>query len=507
MKLERSSGILLHITSLSSPYGIGDLGKSAYEFVDFLHQSGHHYWQLLPINPTEASFSHSPYSSFSAFAGNPLLISPQLLVQDGFLTKKDISSPPAFQKQKVEFDLVSSYKSELLERAYKNFIKNEKQYIIPFTEFCQENKKWLDDYSLYLTLKEKYQSSWPEWPQAIRDRDPTMIEDLKSDLAQEIKKEKVTQYLFFSQWQKLVEYSHRKEISFIGDIPFYINHDSADCWANAAYFKLDEDKKPIKVSGVPPDYYSETGQLWGTPVFDWKILKNNGFDWWISRIEQNLRLYDVVRLDHFRAFAAFWEVPAKEDTAINGRWSTCPGNEFFKVVQQKFPDMPFIAEDLGLMDEPVYELLENFNFPGMKVLQFAFDENMGENSYIPHHHVQNSVVFSGTHDNNTSVGWFISLNKEEAGRLSDYVGMNVNKDNVHQILHRLALMSVSVLAIVPMQDILGLDEKAIMNRPGTDKGNWTWRMEFDQLPLEKTEDLKKMNQTYGRWKEKKSETS
>jgi 4-alpha-glucanotransferase len=270
---------------------------------------------------------------------------------------------------------------------------------------------------------------------------------------------------------------------------------------------LDEDKKPIKVSGVPPDYYSETGQLWGTPVFDWKILKNNGFDWWISRIEQNLRLYDVVRLDHFRAFAAFWEVPAKEDTAINGKWSPCPGNEFFKVVQQKFPDMPFIAEDLGLMDEPVYELLENFNFPGMKVLQFAFDENMGENSYIPHHHVQNSVVFSGTHDNNTSVGWFISLNKEEAGRLSDYVGMNVNKDNVHQILHRLALMSVSVLAIVPMQDILGLDEKAIMNRPGTDKGNWSWRMELHQLPLEQTEELKKMNQTYGRWKEKKSETS
>lgn len=493
---------MLHITSLHSPFGIGDLGTSAYEFVDFLHQSGYHYWQILPINPTEAGFSHSPYSSYSAFAGNPLLISPEMLVKDGLLSTENIANPPSFPQQKVDFGEVSKYKSGLLDIAYSNFIKNEKKYTLPFTQFCEENKGWLDDYSLYLTLKEKYQGGWDTWPKEIRDRKPDELEKLKGELAQPIKKEEVIQYFFFSQWQNLAEYSHQKKISFIGDIPFYINHDSADCWSNSSYFKLNKDKKPTHVSGVPPDYYSETGQLWGTPVFDWEILQKNGFDWWISRLEQNLKLYDLVRLDHFRAFAAFWEVAAKEETAINGKWSKCPGKEFFVKVKQRFPEMPFIAEDLGLMDEPVYELLRKFDFPGMKVLQFAFDENIGKNAYIPHHHTPHSVVFSGTHDNNTSLGWFNSLDKEGVDRLSSYVGIKVTKANAHLVLHRLALMSVSAVAIVPMQDILGLDEKAIMNRPGTSKGNWTWKMSEGQLPLEKAGELKYMNQMYGRWKEK-----
>ena len=501
MKLERSSGLLLHITSLHTPFGIGDLGKSAYEFVDFLYQSGYHYWQILPINPTEEGFSHSPYSSYSAFAGNTLLISPEMLVEDGLLSKEDIGTPPSFPEQKVDFVKVSNYKSTLLEIAYRNFIKNEKKHILSFTQFCEDNEGWLEDYSLYRTLKEKFQDGWDTWPKEIRDRNPDELEKLKQELAQPIKKEKVIQYFFFSQWQKLADYSHQKKISFIGDIPFYINHDSADCWSHASYFKLNKDKRPTHVSGVPPDYYSETGQLWGTPVFDWKTLQKNGFDWWISRLEQNLKLYDVVRLDHFRAFAAFWEVPAKEETAINGKWSKCPGKEFFVKVKQRFPEMPFIAEDLGLMDEPVYELLRKFDFPGMKVLQFAFDENLGENAYIPHHHIPHSVVFSGTHDNNTSLGWFNSLSKEEADRVSAYAGLTVTKANAHVVLHRLALMSVSALAIVPMQDILGLDEKAIMNRPGTNKGNWTWKMSADQLPLKKAEELKNMNKMYGRWKD------
>jgi 4-alpha-glucanotransferase len=502
MKLERSSGILLHISSLPSPFGIGDLGKSAYEFVDFLHLSGYHYWQILPINPTEKAFSHSPYSSHSAFAGNPLLISPEMLVKDGLLGKENISSPPSFPKQKVDFGEVSNYKSRLLDLAYNNFIKKEEKYSQPFSLFCEENKGWLDDYSLYLSLKEKYQGGWDTWPKEIRDRKQDELERLKEELAQPIKKEKVIQYWFFSQWEKLADYSHQKEISFIGDIPFYINHDSADCWSHASYFKLNKAKKPTKVSGVPPDYYSETGQLWGTPVFDWKALQKNGFDWWISRLEQNLKLYDVVRLDHFRAFAAFWEVPAQEETAINGKWTHCPGKEFFTKVKKRFPDMPFIAEDLGMMDEPVYELLRKFSFPGMKVLQFAFDENLGENAYILHNHLPHSIVFSGTHDNNTSLGWFKSLGKGEAERLSNYVGIKVNKTNAHLVLHRLALMSVSALAIVPMQDILGLDEKAIMNRPGTNRGNWTWKMSPDQIPMERVTELKKLNQMYGRWKEK-----
>jgi 4-alpha-glucanotransferase len=501
MNLKRSSGILLHITSLPSPYGIGDMGKNAYQFVDFLHQSGHRYWQLLPINPTEASFDHSPYSSFSAFAGNPLLISPELLVKDRFLKKEDLSSPLTFNELKVDFDQVSKYKMKLLDRSYKNI----KQHREIFNQFCEANAEWLEDYSMYRALKSKYQSSWVKWPKPVRDRNPKVMARLATELTDQIEKEKFIQYLFFSQWEKLVEYSHQRNIAFIGDIPFYINHDSVDCWAHAGYFKLDKEKQPTKISGVPPDYFSETGQLWGTPVFDWKVLRKNDFDWWIDRLRQNLRLYDMVRLDHFRAFAAFWEVPAEDKTAIHGQWTPCPGKDFFQVVREKFPDMPFIAEDLGLLDEPVYELLEKFNFPGMKVLQFAFNEDIGQNPYILHHHSKNSIVFSGTHDNNTSIGWFNSLAKKEIDRISSYVGLKATKNNIHQIMHRLALMSVSDLAIVPMQDIVGLDEKAIMNRPGTDKGNWTWRLAPDQLPMKRRRELKKMNQLFGRWKEPEKE--
>ena len=501
MELKRSSGILMHISSLPSPYGIGDLGATAYRFVDFLQESGHHYWQILPINPSVKSMGHSPYSSFSAFAGNPLLISPEMLVKDGFLSKKDISSPPDFNEQKVEFGKVSSFKETLVEKAYANFIKKEKQYVVPFAEFCDQNETWLEDYALYLTLKTKYQSSWTEWPETIRDCDPETLAELRQELAQGIKKEKIIQFLFFTQWQKLVDYCHKKEIYLIGDIPFYVTHDSVDCWAHSQYFKLDKNKQPTKVSGVPPDYFSETGQLWGTPVFDWRELKKNNFDWWIERLGQNLRLYDLVRLDHFRAFSAFWEVPAKEETAINGKWVACPGKEFFEKAKKKFPAMPFIAEDLGMMDDKVYKLLGAFGFPTMKVLQFAFDENMGENTYILHNHKENCLVFTGTHDNNTSVGWFKSLKKEEAKRIGEYTGQRVNKKNVHQVLQRLALMSVANLAIVPMQDILGLDEAAIMNRPGTGTGNWAWRMTTDQWPEDRVEELKSMNRIYGRWKE------
>lgn len=505
MKLYRSSGLLLHITSLPSPYGIGDMGKDAYQFIDFLHQSGYRYWQLLPINPTEASFNHSPYSSYAAFAGNPLLISPEMLQKAGFLSRQDLASPPSFNDQKVDFDRVRKYKEDLLNQSYKQFLKKEKQHSNPFNRFCEENLAWLEDYAVYLALKGKYQCSWVEWPKPARDRDPKMMAELKTALAEEIKKEKFIQYLFFSQWEKLVDYSHQKEIAFIGDIPFYINHDSVDCWAHSVYFKLDKNKKPTKISGVPPDYFSKTGQLWGTPVFDWEALKKNRFDWWIARLKQNLRLYDMVRLDHFRAFAAYWEVPAGDETAIDGQWTLCPGKDFFRMVQEEFPDMPFIAEDLGLLDQPVFDLLEEFNFPGMKVLQFAFDENIGQNPYILHHHSKNHVVFTGTHDNNTSLGWFNSLKKEEIQRISDYVGIKATKNNIHQIMHRLALMSVSDLAIVPMQDILGLDEKAVMNKPATSQGNWTWRLAPNQLPINQRNELKKMNRLYGRWKEKEKE--
>lgn len=508
MKIKRSSAILMHITSLPSKYGIGDMGETAYKFIDFLQKSGHSYWQLLPLNPTAAMFSHSPYSSYSAFAGNPLLISPDLLEQEGLLSKKDLKHSLKLNQQSVEFDKVYQLKYELLDRAYNNFRENKSFHEKAFITFCVENRDWLEDYSLYLTLKEKFKTNWPNWPEKIRDRHSEVIENYKQQMQEEIEKEKFIQYIFFSQWQSLVNYSHDKKIGFVGDIPFYVNHDSADCWSHMEYFKLDKNKMPTKVSGVPPDYFSESGQLWGTPVYDWKALQRNKFDWWIARLRQNLRLYDIVRLDHFRAFSAYWEVPEKEETAINGNWVNVPGKAFFKEVEKEFPEMPFIAEDLGELDQPVYDLLKAFDFPIMKVLQFAFGDNMGTNPYILHNHIQNSVAFTGTHDNNTTVGWFQAADKKEKERISQYVGGEVTDKNVHEIMHRMVLMSVSQLAIVPIQDILGLDEDAIMNRPGTSEGNWAWRLLPDQLPQEKTGELLEMNIRYGRFKkvEKKTNT-
>ncbi len=503
MQLKRSSAIFLHITSLPSDYGIGDLGDAAYRFVDFLHQSGHSYWQILPLNPTEALFGHSPYSSYSAFAGNPLLISPDLLLKQGLLSIKNLSNTLVFDDDKVDFEKVSGFKYRLLDIVYKNFKKKESQYENAFLDFCVENKDWLDDYSLYLTLKKKYLIGWTEWPDETRDRDLEMMAVHRGAMAEEIKKEKFIQFLFFLQWKMLVDYCHQQDIGLFGDIPFYINHDSADCWAHPEYFKLDKNKKPTKISGVPPDYFSETGQLWGTPVYSWKKLEINNFDWWIERLRQNLKLFDIVRLDHFRAFSAYWEVPAADETAENGKWMKVPGVAFFNLVKKTFPDMPFIAEDLGELDEPVFELLKKFNFPGMKVLQFAFGEEIGDNPYILHHHSKNNLVFTGTHDNNTTVGWFKAMDKKDVERFSNYVGIKPTKNNIHTIMHRLALMSVADLAIVPIQDLLGLDEKAIMNRPGTIKGNWTWRLKSNQLPIKKAKELHEMNLRYGRWKEKK----
>jgi len=498
MKLKRSSAVLLHITSLPSPYGIGDLGEGAYRFVDFLQKSGHSYWQILPLNPTAGFFGHSPYSSFSAFAGNPLLISPDLLVEEKLLDKESLQTPMTFDDEQVEFDKVSTYKYRLIDKAYQNFLKNEKPHVKAFEKFQEENQHWLEDYALYQVLKEKFISSWTDWPEKIRNRDPEMLTACKKQMDEQIKRENFIQFLFFKQWQQLEDYAHQKGIGLFGDIPFYINHDSADCWAHSEYFKLDEEKKPIMVSGVPPDYFSESGQLWGTPVFDWEELRRNNFDWWLDRLKQNFKLFDIVRLDHFRAFAAYWEVPVEEKTAINGQWADCPGMEFFKVVQKEFPDMPFVAEDLGHLDQPVYDLLEAFDFPGMKVLQFAFGDGIEDNPYIMHNHTQHSLVFTGTHDNNTTVGWYNSMRPEEKENFAKYLGITPSRENIHHVLHRLALMSVCEMAIVPVQDLIGLDEKAIMNRPGTSQGNWIWRLKADQMPWNRVEELREMNIRYNR---------
>lgn len=496
MEINRSSGILMHITSLPSAFGIGDIGPAAYEFIDFLESSGHQYWQLLPLNPTDEVYEHSPYSTFSAFAGNPLLISPELLENDGFLNLKDLPSPKGMSKRRVNFSPVREYKKALLEAAFQTFRATRKK--AAFSNFCKKHAFWLDDFSMYQALIGKFGKQWPSWPSEIRDRAPEALQKEQEALEESVEKEKFLQFLFFSQWERLVKYAHRKKVSFIGDVPFYINHYSVDCWANPQCFKLDLQKQPTKISGVPPDLFSENGQLWGTPVYDWKFLESTEFRWWLERIKQNLLLFDVVRLDHFRGFSAFWEVPAKEKTAKKGKWTKAPGTAFFEKVQKVFPDMPFIAEDLGSLDQAVNDLVEKFHFPGMKVLQFAFGDHMAENPYIPYNHSPNSIVYTGTHDNDTTRGWYRSLGKLERKNLRDYTPHELTSQNVHFVLHRMALNSVAKLAIVPLQDILGLGSSAKMNIPGTTKGNWSWRITSEEIPWERTLELRRLNSLYGR---------
>ncbi|MDT0676863.1 4-alpha-glucanotransferase [Autumnicola musiva] len=500
MDLHRSSGILLHITSLPSDYGIGDLGKSAYEFVDFLEDSGYHYWQLLPLNPTHSAYYHSPYSSYSAFAGNPLLISPELLEKEGYLDSGEISKPKGVSNKKVKFEAVETYKVNLLNTAFENY-RSKKAASEEFKKFCNKHRKWLEDFAIFQVFTKKYGRGWTGWPKEIKNREDEAIKKAYKDFAEEIEKEKFFQYIFFQQWEALVRYAHKNNVAFIGDIPFYVNHESADCWAHTEYFKLNEEKEPTHVSGVPPDYFSETGQLWGTPVFNWKVLKSNDFDWWVERLTQNLLLFDVVRLDHFRAFSAYWEVPAKEETAINGKWIKTPGTQFFSVIKKKFPKMPFIAEDLGSLDEPVYKLLQKFDFPGMNVLHFAFGEEKADNPYLPFNHKPHSLVYTGTHDNNTTRGWFGNLDKEAKKHLKKYSGRKISEENVHEIMRTMALKSVSKIAVFPLQDLIGMGEEAIMNTPGTIKNNWTWRVKRKEIPFSSAKDFRKQNILFGRFKE------
>ncbi|WP_324718999.1 4-alpha-glucanotransferase [Salinimicrobium sp. HB62] len=498
MELKRSSGILLHITSLPGDFGIGDMGPEAYKFLNFLERSGHTYWQILPLNPTDGIYQHSPYSSHSAFAGNPLLISPELLEEEGYIDLKDFPAPSKISSEKVIFDKVVKYKEELFDAAFEKFKSGKKQKN-EFREFRQSHEHWLDNYCLYMALRNKYKkANWTDWPEELREREPEALQQARIELKEQIEREMFVQFLFFLQWSQLMLQAHKYGIRIFGDVPFYVNHDSADCWANPQIFKLDAQKQPTHVSGVPPDMFSKTGQLWGTPVYDWKELKKTGYNWWIERLRQNLLLFDVVRIDHFRAFAAYWEVPANEDTAINGKWIPTPGIDFFKQVQREFPEMPFIAEDLGVLDQPVYDLLEKYNFPGMKVLQFSFGDTNRRNPYIPYNHEFNSIVYTGTHDNNTTRGWFRDSGKEVWDHLNKYTDLQVTDKNVHEVLHRLALQSVSAVAITPMQDIVGLGGEAIMNTPGSTGGNWTWRLSSEIMPFERAEELYAGNELFGR---------
>ncbi len=488
----------MHITSLPSDYGIGDFGPTAYQFVDFLSETRQGFWQILPLNPTNLAHDNSPYHSYSAFAFNPLLISPDMLAEDGLLIKDEVEPFQIKKDGVVHFDKVYAYKYKLFQKAFSRL--NDWHGKDAFEQYQQENQSWLDDFALFTALRSYFKMKvWNEWPVPYRDRHPEVLGDVRKDLAEIILREKFLQFMCQRQWNKLRAYSNEKGIQIIGDVPIYVTFDSADVWTNPQYFKLNEDKKPYVVSGVPPDYFSETGQLWGNPVYNWDTLKTSGYDWWMNRIRHNMKLYDWIRIDHFRGLVAFWEVPAEETTAINGYWVNVPVYEFFDTLCQNFDCLKIIAEDLGIITDDVREVMAHYHFPGMKILQFAFGDDMSTNPYIPHRLPHNCVLYTGTHDNNTTRGWF----KDEIDdgirkRVSDYLGGEVMEDNIHWSLVRLAMQSIANLTIFPMQDILGLGTEARMNRPSTTENNWRWQMAEKWKSEEIVHKLAEWTGMYGR---------
>ncbi|WP_162054873.1 4-alpha-glucanotransferase [Pontibacter pamirensis] len=500
---KRSAGLLLHITSLPSRFGIGDLGPEAYHFADLLEEAGQRYWQILPLNPTEGGYGHSPYSSHSAFAGNPLLISPELLVQDGLLQKSDLELDEEFKEDRVEYPKVVKLKLKLWQKAFDKFNETaDSDLQQEYKAFMREQKAWLPDFARFAAFKKRFEDrSWVEWPKEIKQHEEHAVKALEQEMVEEVHFEQFMQFLFYRQWEKLKQYCHQKDITFFGDMPFYVSHDSADVWQNPEYFKLDKEGNATGLSGVPPDFFSETGQLWGTPVFDWTELAKHNYDWWIRRIDHNLRLFGLLRLDHFRAFSAYWEVPAGEETAMNGKWKKSPGAEILSLVQKKYHKMPIIAEDLGEIDQPVRDLIQQFDLPGMLVLLFAFvsDEKAFEGSFMPHNHTRNSIVYTGTHDNSTVVAWYHDAKKGDKKALSDYTYQELSEDNVHEIMGRLALASVAQLAVLPVQDVLGLGKEATMNKPSTSRGNWEWRLKKNQFTDKNAKELLELTKLYGRF--------
>ncbi len=492
--VRRTSGILMHITSLPSRFGIGDMGPWSYRFADFLSETEQGVWQILPLNPT----NRSPYHSSSAFAFNPMLISPELMVRDGFLKEEDLLGVPDFPAGRVDYPAVMDYKANLFSRAYEYFRKRGREPL--YEEFCRSNGFWLDDFALFSALKSKFSgSSWSEWPHELKDRREDALETARRELRDRVGMEKFLQYVFSRQWFDLKAYCNERGIQIMGDIPIYVTYESADLWAEPGLFKLDEEKRPYVVAGVPPDYFSETGQLWGNPVYRWDEMKTRGYDWWIQRFARNLKLFDLVRVDHFRGFIGYWEIPATEENAINGKWAEAPGGEFFREILKKFPCFPVIAEDLGYITPDVREVIREFNFPGMKVLMFAFGEDLPRNPYIPHNLDANCVAYTGTHDNNTIRGWLdTEAAPEIKNRIYHYIGRDVPADEINWELIRIVMMSAANTVIFPMQDILGLGEQARMNRPSSREGNWEWRLTPEELTQEISERLSEMTRIYGR---------
>uniref|UniRef100_A0A7C4UBQ4 4-alpha-glucanotransferase n=1 Tax=candidate division WOR-3 bacterium TaxID=2052148 RepID=A0A7C4UBQ4_UNCW3 len=488
----RKSGILLHISSLPSQFGIGDFGESSYRFADFLFSSGQTLWQILPLNPTLNELGNSPYNSYSTFAGNKLFISPELLLKDGLLKDEDLSFDDN-DKNRIDYRKVHDFKDKIISIAFERF-KPDKEYEI----FCYENSFWLDDFALFTALKRRFNGKvWSDWEDGLKWRNPDTLNYYRNELMREIDKEKFAQFIFYKQWRRLKKYCNDKGIQIIGDLPIYVSYNSSDVWMNPDIFKLDGNLKPISVAGVPPDYFSKTGQLWGNPVYNWHRLRERGYDWWIRRIGFYMREFDFIRIDHFRGFCGFWEIPYGEKTAVNGRWEEGPKNELFDRILLYYPNLPIIAEDLGVITPDVRELINYYGFLCMKVLVFAFSGDISKNPYIPHNHTENSVVYSGTHDTDTVLGWFRNAKEEERENLNYYVGYKVKKEFVNWVFIRLGMMSVSRYSIFPLQDIMNLDSSSRMNTPGTNEGNWCWRYNGD-FDKKIAETLLKLTRIYRR---------
>ncbi|ABB32616.1 4-alpha-glucanotransferase [Geobacter metallireducens RCH3] len=492
MHHRRKSGILLHPTSLPGPGGIGSLGKECRHFIDFLEAAGQSLWQILPLGP--AAYGNSPYSCYSAFAGNPLLIDLAALVDEGDL---DESAPvPVFPAEYVDFALAENYRIPLLKAAAAHFYAfGDRERKEEYWHFC-DTTPWLHDYALFMALKEHFGGkSWTSWPKEIARREPAALEKYSVRLGVAIGEQKYAQWQFYRQWRHIREYANGKGIGIVGDIPIFVAFDSADVWSAPHLFKLDEKGKPTVVAGVPPDYFSETGQRWGNPLYNWDAMAAEGYRWWIERFRSCFALCDMVRIDHFRGFEACWEVPAKEKTAVNGQWVKGPGAPLFDAVIGALGQLPIIAEDLGVITPEVEELRDRYRFPGMKILQFAFDSGPG-NPYLPHNYIPGCVTYTGTHDNDTTVGWFKTLSPHNRKGVLAYTGTSGKE--IHWELVRLGLASVADLAIFPLQDILGLDGSARMNLPGTPRGNWSWRFTAGALAEKHAERLHELTTLFGR---------
>lgn len=490
--MKRASGVLMPVFSLPSKYGIGCFSKEAYKFVDQLKKAGQSYWQILPLGPT--GYGDSPYQSFSTYAGNPYFIDLKTLVKEGLLTKKECKEVRCKEQKKIDYEKIYQNRFKILKKAYRRFQKNDK-----YEKFLEENAFWLEDYCMYMAIKDAHEGkSWSEWEELLKKREKTALEKVKEELEDEIGFYQFQQYEFDRQWKKLHTYAKEQGIQIIGDIPIYVAFDSADAWAAPELFQFDEENNPIRVAGCPPDAFAKTGQLWGNPLYNWAYHKKTGYDWWLKRIAYCFDLYDIVRIDHFRGFDEYYSIPYGDETAVNGHWEKGPGMDLFNTVKEKLGELDIIAEDLGFLTESVFQLLKDSGYPGMKVLQFAFDPSE-DSDYLTYKYQRNCVVYTGTHDNDTTAGWFEKLSDGDREVALRYMNsFYTPKEEQHWDLIALAMRSTADTCIIPVQDFLGLGSEARINMPSTLGDNWKWRMTKGAFSEELKEKIRRMTKLYGR---------